>query len=343
MKLFKPVLMALAAAGMSVLASGAAPAETGSPLLLSRDGGNVAHVFPTYPVANALGLVRAKEEAPPVTPALIYHGGPVMQPFVNLYIIYWQPSTLQNGGATTMSNGYKAVEKNMVSGYMGHALSSIGTQYYQGTSTKNYITGTGGLVTAVNDTQPFPVSGCNAVIGPNCITDAQLQAEVQRFMGVRGWTGGLDKLFLVFTSSGEGSCFDTSTNYCSTETANVSPYFCAYHSHFSSGPDIIYSNEPYGNPNYCLGGGSQPNSTVGGPEADPAATAASHEMSEAITDPLLNAWYASDGSENGDLCAYNYGTNQWDHGLANQFWLGKVFELQTEYSNHHARCEQVGP
>jgi hypothetical protein len=328
---------------MSAFAPGAATAETtSSPLLLSRDGGQLAHVFPTFPVANALGLVRT-EKAPPVTPALIYHGGPVMQPFLNLYIIYWQPSTLQDGSTTIMSNGYKAVEKDMVSGYPGHALASITTQYYQTTPTKTYITGTGGLAFAVNDTQPFPTSGCAASIGPNCITDAQLKAEVQRFLGVKGWTGGYDKMFLVFTPQNEGSCFDTSTTYCSTETANVSPYFCAYHSYISGSPNIIYSNEPFGNPNYCLGSGTQPNSTAGGPEADPAATAASHEMTEAFTDPLLNAWYDSSGSEIGDICAYNYGANQWDKALANQFWLGKFFELQTEYSNHHAKCEQVGP
>src|SRR6185312_4960238 len=100
MKLFKPVLMVLAAASMSVPC--AASAETSSPLLLSRDGGHLAHVFPTFPAANALGLVRTKAEQP-VTPALTYHGGPVMQPYLNFYVIYWQPATLQDGSATVMS------------------------------------------------------------------------------------------------------------------------------------------------------------------------------------------------------------------------------------------------
>ena len=33
-----------------------------------------------------------------------------------------------------------------------------------------------------------------------------------------------------------------------------------------------------------------------------------HELSETVSDPDLNAWYTSNGSENGDLCDYNYGT-----------------------------------
>src|SRR3569623_559150 len=140
-------------------------------------------------------------------------------------------------------------------------------------------------------------------------------------------------MFLFFTSSGEGSCFDTSTNYCSTETSNVSPYYCAYHSYSGS---TIYSNEPYGNPTYSLGSGTQPNLASGGPQSDPAATAASHEMSEAITDPQLKAWYASDGSENGDLCAYDYSFNGYAHNTANQYWNGHIFELQPEYNNHHS-------
>jgi len=54
---------------------------------------------------------------------------------------------------------------------------------------------------------------------------------------------------------------------------------------------------------------------------DIAATALSHELTEAITDPLLNAWYGTDlGHEIGDLCAYYYGYESWGGGLANEFW-----------------------
>jgi hypothetical protein len=77
--------------------------------------------------------------------------------------------------------------------------------------------------------------------------------------------------------------------------------------------------------------------------ADTAATAASHELTEAITDPLLNAWFTSTGEEIGDLCAFNYGVNTWDRGKANQSWNGHFYELQQEYDNHNGSCVQVGP
>jgi len=33
-----------------------------------------------------------------------------------------------------------------------------------------------------------------------------------------------------------------------------------------------------------------------------------HELSETVTDPELNAWYDRRGYENGDKCAWNFGT-----------------------------------
>jgi hypothetical protein len=155
-------------------------------------------------------------------------------------------------------------------------------------------------------------------------------------MGLKGWTGGLNKMFLLFTSSGEGSCFDSSNTQCAYTL------YCAYHSYFgSTSTPVVYGNEPFGETSVCQASGTpSPNSD---PQADTAATAASHELSEAITDPELNAWYDASGSENGDLCAYNYGTNTWLSAKANQMWNGRFYELQMEYNNHKGACSQVGP
>ena len=70
----------------------------------------------------------------------------------------------------------------------------------------------------------------------------------------------------------------------------------------------------------------------------------SHEVSEAVTDPEPNSgWTTAAGSEIGDLCAYIYGTNSYDSGLANQEWNGHFYEVQTEWDNHKNGCVQVGP
>jgi hypothetical protein len=78
--------------------------------------------------------------------------------------------------------------------------------------------------------------------------------------------------------------------------------------------------------------------------AHAAASITSHELTEAITDPELNAWYSSPGAEIRDICAWNYGSNTWNAGRANEFWpisytlsnsFGTSFELQQEYDNPH--------
>ena len=139
----------------------------------------------------------------------------------------------------------------------------------------------------------------------------------------------MGKVFLLFTSSDEGECLVTRTN-CSYIQ------YCAYHSHFtnSSNQTVLYTNQPYGllpNSPCQVPGAPSPN---GNPAADTAATSASHELTESITDPLGTGWYDSSGAEIGDECAYYYGFVNWNSSTANELWDGHPFFLQTEYSNY---------
>ena len=74
------------------------------------------------------------------------------------------------------------------------------------------------------------------------------------------------------------------------------------------------------------------------------ANLASHEVTEATTDPEGTAWWqTTTGEEIGDLCAWIFGSADWDGGLANQQWNGHYYDLQLEYDNHVAGCVKVGP
>ena len=156
-------------------------------------------------------------------------------------------------------------------------------------------------------------------------------------MTINGWTGGLNKIFVLYTSSGEGSCFEGTTQ-CAYTT------YCAYHGYFASGATtIIYANIPYGGNNACeLSGQTSPNGDLA---ADGAANCVPAEITEAATDPFLSAWFDASGNEIGDICNFNFGTNTWagPSAMGNQMWNGMVFELQQEYSNHTTSCLQVGP
>jgi hypothetical protein len=320
---------ASACAITGVLLGVAAAQDASSSLVVRGSDGRAAHIFPTVSLAPAL---------PPDVGPLVYHGGPVIQSTLTTYAIFWVPAKLQNGGATSMTAHYQTVESNLLRDYEAHGIDNNNTQYYQTTPTgaKQFIQNKGTFGGSYLDTDPYPASGCADSATPgNCITDAQLQTELLKVMGIKGWTGGLTKMFLVFTSSNEGSCFDSTGSSC----AYVQ--YCAYHSYISAATPIVYGNEPFGNPSICQSGGTpSPNAD---PAADTAATAASHEITEAVTDPELDAWFTVGGSEIGDLCAYNYGANTFDSAKANQQWNGRFYELQTEYSNHVLGCVRVGP
>jgi hypothetical protein len=303
-----------------------------SPLTLSEDGQTI-HILPTVNDASAFAQPNAD------TGPLIYHaGGAVMNPSVTTYAIFWVPAKLQNGASTGMSTHYRSVQTTMLADYAGHGIGNINTQYYQtvGGAT-SYIQNKGGFGAAYLDTAAYPSSGCTDHATPgNCLTDAQLRAEIQKVMQTAHLTGGLNKIFVLFTSSGEGSCFDAHSTSCAYTQ------YCAYHGSFKIGTTpVIYANEPYGNLSTCQIQGAP--SPTNDPVADAAASIASHELTEAITDPLLNAWFTAQGNEIGDLCAYNYGHAGWDSGKANQMWNGHFYLLQQEYNNHTRSCVQVGP
>jgi hypothetical protein len=308
--------------------SNATPHRAGLPQLTPP--GSRVHIMPTVQGAAA----RAKAFAGPGP--LLYHGGPIMRTAA-LYAIFWLPPALQNGGATSIPLHYAQLQIQHLLDYPFHGIDNINTQYYQIVgSTKTYILNAGSFGGFAVDNSPYPASGCTDSFTPgNCITDAQIQTEIRKVMLSKGWTGGLNNVFVLYTSSGEGSCFDSSSTSCAYAQ------YCAYHGSFGTSPPIIYANMPFGKLSTCQNPG-QP-SPNGDPVADEVTSTTDHEVSESITDPLLNAWFDSFGNENGDLCAYNYGTNTWDGGAANEMWNGNFYELQQEFNNHVLACSQVGP
>src|ERR1700680_1371529 len=181
-----------------------AQAQQEGPLTV-RDGDNVAHILPT---------IEKAKELPPPAGALLYHApGPVMQPSVNTYAIFWLPASgkLQDGSATTLPAHYQLVLKNMLTDYPGSGIANNSTQYYQIVAGKTkYIQVAGKLAKAIIDTDEYPASGCtDGVTGINCITDAQLQTEIAKVLAAHGLKGAITNMYFMYTSSGEGSCFNS--------------------------------------------------------------------------------------------------------------------------------------
>jgi hypothetical protein len=216
---------------------------------------------------------------------------------------------------------------------------SVATQYYDSPPKAfvQYQSTFAGSYVAHN---PLPASGCSDGSSAYCLTDQQLQDEIQTVLTAKGWQGGLSHMFFLMTPDGVGSCefagAASNQNPCSTT------FFCAYHSAFPLGNQaVIYANEPYEGP---VVGCSDP-FDQGFPndgDSDTTINTISHEHNEAITDPLGSGWIAADGqTENGDLCAYSFGTEiGGTPGIDayNQVINHSHYDLQQEYSNADSGC-----
>ena len=315
------------AAAVAIMAVGASAHSAAPPqLTVTNTAGQTAHLMVPPGVAKQL---------PALSTDLTYHGGPVMTT-AKAYLIFWLPTSgkLQDGAATSLSSTYRHISQQFVSDYGGHSLATNNTQYSQVVgSTTTYGKSTVTLGGTDMESASYPVSGCASSLGPDCITDAQINSEVAHAMAVKGWTAGPTHIFILFTSKGETSCFDASGSECAYTQ------YCAYHSYFGS--NTIYANMPYADSRCQAGflGQHFPNSADG----DASANLTSHELTEAITDPLINAWYDASGEELGDKCAWNFGSPSWDGGLANEMWAGHFYDVQLEYDNHTSSCVDVGP
>jgi hypothetical protein len=261
---------------------------------------------------------------------LAYHGGPV-QHGSTVYSIYWVPS------GYTISSDYSSVINQYFTDVAADSGKSSNvyyadTQYSDSAGKIPYTVTNGGSVV---DTNPFPASGCSDSVSQTtvCLSDAQIQAEVKRVATAQGWGNGTGKEFFMFTAKNVGSC--VSSSECAFS------YYCAYHSNFASSGTYLYANMPYSDtvPADC-DAQSHPN----GSDADATLNVTSHEHNETITDPLGNAWYDRAGYENGDKCAWYFGTSigSTSHGAYNQLINGHGYELQEEYSNATRSCVLTG-
>jgi hypothetical protein len=277
---------------------------------------------------------------------LTYHRGPVM-PTNQVYAIFWIPPgyTVDTSGAgyqNTIDNYFSNVAHDSVSG-AGPFSTNVywsDTQYYESTPSGNQnVSYNSAFVTVINDTTEYPPNGCTDSYTTVCLTDQQIQIEIQRVIGTANPTGGATEYFL-FTPKNVGSCIDSTSAKCSYS------YYCAYHSNFAdtnNGQQVLYANMPYANfvPSAC-GSGQKPN----GNDADSTINVTSHEHNETITDPFGSAWYDIQGNENGDKCAWNFGSKRQISGPSgakyNQTINGAHYYLQQEWSNHSSGCVLTG-
>jgi len=309
---------------------------------------------PDNPAGNILGVipVRGAFNAAKVSASsagnLLYHsGGSVQTGTHQTYAIYWGSDFSYNGVSGTASpNGYQT----LINAYFGNvAADSVkipntsnvyysDTQYYQNIGTTTHVQYSEQFSGTWSDTMLPASNGCTSTAGGSvaCVSDAQVQAEVAKAILTNHWPTGMGAEYFVYLANGVSTCAGSSCFVSS---------FCAYHSHYadSSGQTVLYANMPFTGYQLssCSGATGTPNNNAA---ADATLSTTSHEANETITDPLGNAWYDRRGNENGDKCAYNYGTQLGANGSGNynQSINGTTYELQQEWSNRSSGCVLTG-
>ncbi len=287
---------------------------------------------PTSPTVGADEPQICQGCAPPLT----YLGGPVMSTTpagVTVTPVYWEP-----GGKYSFSSDYKTILDDFITNVAAASgttsnVYSVSTEYSQTVGgTKSYVSYKVTAGTPTDDTDAFPADGCTADTGYTaCLTDAQLQAELKAVIDRQHLPTGLAYFYPVFLPPG----VETQDVGGTTSASN----YCAYHGAFgpNSSP-IIYGDMPVVAGDAC-NAGQDPNGNL---DADGMLSTFSHELTEAITDPLpQGAWQDSQGNEIGDECAQTFGpplgsTDPSNPSTSeyNQVINGGKYYLQTLFSNY---------
>jgi hypothetical protein len=289
-----------------------------------------------------LGQHRAASPAPAdepqvcdgCVPPLAYQGGSVLTESGGLTVIpiYWEPS----GGQYHFPTGYQ----DLINRYISDVAAASGATSNVYSVATEYAQTVNGDKTAISydikagppltDTGGLPSNGCPVDSGfTACITDAQLRTELGQVTKGHNLPTDLSHFYPVFLPPGVEAMDQDGTTSASS--------FCGYHRAFGLFLDqTVYGNLPFPPKSGC-DAGQAPNLA-----ADGMASTLSHELTEAITDPLSDnaAWIDNAGHEIGDMCSDTYGPplgstdpSNPTSSEYNQVINGDRYYTQTEFSN----------
>jgi hypothetical protein len=229
--------------------------------------------------ANAVSEFQVPEQNLGAKTISYHTNGKVITGTTNIYIVWYG----------TWSAGDQGIITNYISNIGGSPHYNINTTYYQSI---------GGVKTYVSNSLALAGQTTNNYVQGKTLSDASIQTIVSSAISGGSLPKDTNGIYLVLTAPDVKESSGFCTQYCGWHTNGT-----------ISGSDIKYAF--IGNPaTQCIGScagqtGSSPNNSVG---VDAMISVIQHEIEEAVTDPDLNAWYDSQGYENGDKCAWIFGT-----------------------------------
>jgi phosphate-induced protein 1 len=251
-----------------------------------------------------------------------YHGGPVLLNTVPVFVIYYGD----------VPSGTQDIINAFFSDLSPSGQYDVNQTYYN--AQMLHISGALSFVPAADAYHDNYSQGVGSTLGSSSIPKI-----IKAAIDSHGLPADPTGVYFVITAPDQKV-----SGFCTS--------FCAYHTHTTiNNTDIKYALVP--DPGQACTGcdgnvavygeDTTPNGDRG---ADEVTDSAFHELSETVSDPDLNAWYTSNGSENGDLCNYNYGaTYKAKNGSTANARLGKNdYLIQTIWENTGAGfCANVYP
>lgn len=240
----------------------------------------------------------------PLAVNLTYHGGDVINT-AHVVCIFWGPTW--NGGSDASNAAALQAFRDQL-GTSSHY--SMLTQYYDTSGNIN--------TTNLHGSQADWFDTTNALPSNGDVTDAIVQAEVNRYFSGHGGSdySTVYEVFLPKYVPGT-STLVYSSDGSSTSCGGPGLAYCAYHYNFGN---TKYSIEPYPSCSGCQWSGW----TV----AQNMEHFMVHETRESVTDPVGTGWWDRNGYEADDKCAWT--------GL----FLSGGYGYQPEWSNSAHGCVQ---
>jgi hypothetical protein len=243
----------------------------------------------------------------------------VLQSGTKVAAIYWSSARIYNNSPAIGTSGAGSLDVSLVGFFLNHLG---GSPYFNINHT--YTDGSGAkIVNSVSYTQ-YWTNGTSAPSGTQNVTDAQMIAMLQSGFNSGALTYDAGTLYLIFTSGkvNLGGGFGSQ--------------YCGYHTHgtvsVGGSKTVLYAAMPYdyAYPGSCTNGSPPANGTLD-PGADGEVSVLAHEIEETTTDMMGNAWYDNRGYENGDKCAWTWGSSY--NGTSNITLGGKNFLVQQNWLN----------
>ena len=259
----------------------------------AQNGGEINR-FPTFPSAQAKlpngepGHFQNGLSLPGIgTRQIKYHGGPVMLGTTHAYAIWYGNWT---------SSATPALMTSFFSSIGGSPYFNINTTYKNATTPVSNAVSFGGSAFIGYDN------------GKTSLSDADIENQVAKTIAA----GKLPNVTTnVATTPDPNGVYFLFTSGDVRASSGFLTLYCGWHDFATMGgvaTKYSFVGDPSRNMSNCAGQTSvSPNSNVAG---DAMVNIAAHELEEAVTDPLLNAWYDGGGYENADKCAWNFGTTQ---------------------------------